>query len=108
MRSEFIITATAKYQVVSNGLLVEETDLGDGPPLTHWKQSVPIASWPNAIGVAQFSFRNFATLAGIPLHTWVYHQERDNGVTVFNKPAVHPRSRALGPTRVVQRRSGAI
>jgi aminopeptidase N len=40
-----------------------------------------------AIGVAQFSFRNFATLADIPLQTWVYHQERENGITVFDKPA---------------------
>lgn len=86
--SEFIITAPAKYQVVSNGLLVEQTDLGDSRRVTHWKQSVPIASWLNAIGVAQFSFRNFATLSGIPLQTWVYHQERDNGITVFDKPAL--------------------
>ncbi len=53
--SEFTITAPARYQVVSNGLLLEETDLGNGQRLTHWKQSVPIASWLNAIGVAQFS-----------------------------------------------------
>jgi aminopeptidase N len=33
--SEFIITAPAKYQVVANGLLQEETDLGDGRRLTH-------------------------------------------------------------------------
>src|SRR5687768_1478879 len=39
--SEFIVTAPSKYQVVANGLLVEETDLGDGRRRTHWKQSVP-------------------------------------------------------------------
>ena len=42
---EFIVTAPAHYQVVANGLLVEELDLGDGQRRTHWKQSVPIASW---------------------------------------------------------------
>ena len=41
--SEFIVTTGAKYQVVANGLLQEETDLGDGRRRTHWKQSVPIA-----------------------------------------------------------------
>jgi aminopeptidase N len=86
--SEFVVIAPAKYQVVSNGLLVEETDLGDGRRATHWKQSLPIASWLNAIGVAQFSFRQFATIANIPLQTWVYHQERDNGVFVFDQPAI--------------------
>src|SRR5579862_4943365 len=55
--SEFLITAPVKYQVVANGLLQEERDLGDGTRLTHWKQSVPISSWLNAVGVAQFSAR---------------------------------------------------
>ena len=53
--SEFIVTAPAKFQVVANGLLLEETDLGDGRRRTHWKQSVPIASWLNALGVEQFA-----------------------------------------------------
>jgi aminopeptidase N len=86
--SEFIVTAPAQYQVVSNGLLQEEMDLGNGQRLTHWKQSVPIASWLNAIGVAQFSSRHFAIIAGIPLQTWVYSQERENGIVVFDKPTV--------------------
>ena len=77
--SEFIITAPAKYQVVANGLLIEKTDLGDGRRLTHWKQSVPIASWLNAVGVAQFAVRNFDKTHGIRLETWVYHQDRDAG-----------------------------
>ena len=86
--SEFLITAPVKYQVVSNGLLLEETDLGNGQRLTHWKQSVPIASWLNAIGVAQFSARRFSTVANISLQTWVYHQERDNGIVVFDAPTI--------------------
>src|SRR5215467_4867985 len=47
--SEFIITAPAKYQVVANGLLQEQKDLEGGRRLTHWKESIPIASWLNAI-----------------------------------------------------------
>ncbi|MBZ5619305.1 MAG: M1 family metallopeptidase [Acidobacteriia bacterium] len=84
--SEFWITAPAKYQVVANGLLEEETDLGDGNRLTHWKQSVPIASWLNAIGVAQFASRHFGTAAGVPLETWVFHQDRDPGIVTFEVP----------------------
>ncbi len=84
--SEFIVTAPAKYQVVANGLLQEETDLGDGRRRTHWKQSVPIASWLNAIGVAQFASRHFGAVFGIPLQTWVFHQDRDNGILTFEGP----------------------
>src|SRR5947207_2084046 len=53
--SEFIVTAPAKYQVVANGLLQEETDLGDGRRRTHWKESVPIATWLNAICFVLFA-----------------------------------------------------
>lgn len=84
--SEFLITAPVKYQVVANGLLQEETDLGDGRRLTHWKQSVPIASWLNAIGVAQFASRHFGAVQGIPLQTWVFHQDRNPGMVAFETP----------------------
>jgi aminopeptidase N len=83
--SEFIITAPARYQVVANGLLQEETDLGDGRRLTHWKQSAPIASWLNAVGVAQFSVHHAGLVKGVPLQTWVYHQDRDAGIAAFEE-----------------------
>ena len=85
--SEFIVTAPAKYQVVANGLLVEETDLGDGRRRTHWKQSVPIASWLNALGVEQFAVFHVGSVKGIELQTWVAHQDADAGRIYFEKPA---------------------
>ena len=98
--SEFLVTAPSKYQVVANGLLQEESDLGDGRRLTHWKQSVPIASWLNNIGVAQFATRHFASAAGVPLQTWVFHQDRDNGIITFEEPmrqAIEFFSNFIGP-----------
>jgi len=53
--SEFLVTAPDRLQVVSNGRLVEETDLGGGFQLTHWHQSVPIAPWLYVIGAAEFA-----------------------------------------------------
>jgi aminopeptidase N len=85
--SEFFITAPARYQVVSNGLLQEETDLGDGRRLTHWKQSVPIAPWLIALGVAQFTAHHAGTVRGIPMETWVFHQDRDAVVPALEDPA---------------------
>ena len=84
--SEFVVTAPAHYQVVANGLLQEETDLGDGQRLTHWKQSIPIPSWLNALGVARFASRHFGSIHGIPLQTWVFHQDRDEGIATFEVP----------------------
>ena len=62
--SEFIVTAPSKYQVVANGLLQEELDLGDGRRRSHWKQSVPIATWLNNIGVAEFASSPFRRRRG--------------------------------------------
>lgn len=98
--SEFIITAPSKYQVIANGLLQEETDLGDGRRLTHWKQSVPIASWLNAIGVAQFSVHHDGLVKGVPHQTWVYHQERETGPAWFelkSRQAMEFFSEHIGP-----------
>ena len=85
--SEFIVTAPSKYQVVANGLLIEEADLGDGRRRTHWKQSVPISSWLNAIGVAQFSVHHAGLINGAPLQTWAYHQDSVRGPATFELPA---------------------
>lgn len=98
--SEFIVTAPVKYQVVANGLLQEETDLGDGRRLTHWKQSVPIASWLNALGVAQFAVHHDGLVRGVPHQTWVYHQERTLGPAWFetkSRQALEFFSDRIGP-----------
>ncbi len=81
-----VVTAPAHYQVVSNGLLVEETDLGDGRRLTVWKQSVPIATWLYTLGVAQFAVQRLADFDGKPVQTWVYRQDRDDGFYDFAIP----------------------
>lgn len=84
--SEFIVTAPAHYQVVSNGLLIEETDLGNGFRLTHWKQSVPIAAWLYVLGVARFAVQAAGTFDHKPIQTWVYYQDRDAGFYDFAAP----------------------
>jgi aminopeptidase N len=86
--SEFRVTAPDHYQVVSNGLLVEETDLGDGRRLTCWRQSVPIAPWLYVLGVARFAVEHRPAWQGLPIETWVYPQDRDQGFTAFAEPTV--------------------
>jgi aminopeptidase N len=87
--SEMIVTAPSHYQVVSNGLLVESTDLEDGMRLSHWKQSVPIASWLYVLGVAQFAIQEVGTFDGKSIQTWVYRQDRDAGFYDFAVPTEH-------------------
>ncbi len=84
--NEFIVTAPSHYQVVSNGVRVEETDLGDGTRLTHWRQSVPIATWLYVLGVARFAVQHVDDFEGRPIQTWVYSQDRDAGFHDFSVP----------------------
>lgn len=80
---EFVVTAPAHYQVVANGLLVEELDVPDGLRRTHWKQSVPIASWLYALGVARFSVHHYGVVRGIPQQVWVFPQNRERAYELF-------------------------
>ena len=87
--SEFVVTAPDHYQVVSNGLIVEETDLADGRRRTHWRQSVPISPWLFTLGVARFAVQHLDDFDGRPIQTWVYHQDRDAGFHDFAVPTRH-------------------
>ncbi len=85
-RSQMVVTAPNHYQVISNGLLVEESDLGDGTRLTHWRQAVPIATWLNVVGIAEFAVQSLADFDGKPIQTWVYPQDREAGFFDFAVP----------------------
>ena len=84
--SEFIVKAPSKYKVVSNGLLLEESNLDHDIKLTHWKQSVPVSSWLFVLGVAEFAVQYVSTFNGKSIETWVYPKDRDNGFHDFAKP----------------------
>ena len=80
---EMMVTAPAHYQVVSNGVLIEESDRPNQMRLTHWRQSVPIASWLYTLGVARFTSHHAGMAGGTPVQTWVFPQDRENGVRLF-------------------------
>jgi aminopeptidase N len=84
--TEMFVNAPSHYQVVSNGVLVEETDLGDKRRLTHWRQNVPMATWLNVLGVARFAVDHRPAWRGVPIETWVYAKDRDNGFKLFSNP----------------------
>jgi aminopeptidase N len=84
--AEMVVTAPAHYQVVSNGLLIEQTDLPGSRRRTHWRQSVPIAPWLYVLGVARFAVQHVDTFQGKAIQTWVYAQDRDKGFYDFAVP----------------------
>jgi aminopeptidase N len=97
---EMVITAPSRWQVVSNGVLVEETDLPGDRRRTHWRQSVPIASWLFALGVARFSAHHAGSVDGVPVQTWSFPQDAAAARTLFEETtrrAMHFFSERIGP-----------
>ncbi len=84
--SEFIVKAPAHYQVITNGLLLEETNLDSTTKLTHWKQSIPVSSWLYVLGVAEFAVQYVDSFDGKSIQTWVYGKDRDAGFYDFAEP----------------------
>jgi aminopeptidase N len=77
---EFIVTAPDHYQVISNGIQIEETNLDKNKKLTHWKEDIAIPTKIMVIGVAPFAAVNVGSYNNIPVSAWVYPQNKDKGV----------------------------
>ncbi|KAA9036098.1 M1 family metallopeptidase [Ginsengibacter hankyongi] len=84
--SEFKVIAPSHYKVISNGLLLEESNLDSATRLTHWKQSVPISCWLYVLGVADFAVQYVGDVYGKSIQTWIYPKDRDAGFYDFAVP----------------------
>jgi aminopeptidase N len=76
---DWIVTAPSHYQVIGNGALIEETNLNDQLTLTHWRSQVQLPTKVMVIGVARFATQKAGEIAGVPVSSWVYPQDRENG-----------------------------
>ncbi len=90
---EFIVTAPAHYQVVSNGRLVEESYLlpnshpRDRYKLTHWAISQPIPTKVMVFGAARFAVQYPPQSQSITIENWVYPEDREVGFDRFTPTA---------------------
>ncbi|WLT30518.1 M1 family metallopeptidase [Geothrix sp. PMB-07] len=85
--AEMIVTAPAQHQVVSNGLLVETTDLPGAKRRTHWKQDQPLPVWLYTLGLGSFAVHHAAPIGSLALESWVFPQERDSAWQALEEPA---------------------
>jgi aminopeptidase N len=84
---ELIVTTKAEYQVVSNGVIVEQVDLAGGLRRTHWKQDVPISPWLYSVGIARFVVKQGISVRGVPLSFWVFPQDSEKGMAAVTRDA---------------------
>lgn len=76
---DFIITAPEHFQVVSNGIQVEETSLGNGKKLTHYRETTPLPTKVMVIGAADFAVQLAGIVSCIPVYSWLYPEDKDKG-----------------------------
>jgi aminopeptidase N len=81
---EFIITAPDRYKVVANGSLIEESDLIGEMSLTHWSESVPIATKVMTFGAAMFAVKLSGIVNNIPVWSWVFPENRSEGFSDYS------------------------
>jgi aminopeptidase N len=76
---DFIVIAPQHYEVIANGVRIEESYLTKNQKLTHYKEETPIATKVMVVGVARFAIQQAAVINSIPVESWVYPQNREAG-----------------------------
>lgn len=76
---DFVVTAPAHYQVISNGIKIEDTMLNSQQRRTHYAESTPLSTKIMVIGVANFAIQESGTVNNIAVSSWVYPEEKDKG-----------------------------
>lgn len=76
---EFVVIAPDHFEVISNGLKTEESNLSNHLKLTHYREDVPLPVKVMVIGLADFAVDHVADVAGIPVESWVYPEDKKSG-----------------------------
>ena len=77
---EFLVTAPEQYQVVSNGIQIEETSLSGHKKFTHWREDIALPTKVMVIGVAAFALQHAGFVNNcIPVSSWVFPENADKG-----------------------------
>ncbi len=76
--AEFVVHAPGHYKIVSIGTRIGESR-EDGRINSNWKCEVPLSTKMMVIGVSPFAVQDLKSASGIPVSSWVYPQNRDEG-----------------------------
>lgn len=76
---DFIVTAPEHYQVIANGLQVEENNLPGHLKQTHWRETVDLPAKVMVIGAADFAVNYAGDVDCVPVYSWVYPENKETG-----------------------------
>ena len=80
---DFIVTAPDHYQVVSNGLKIDEKTLPDNMKLTRWSEKAQCPTKVMVIGVAEFAIDHTGDVNNIPVYSYVFPENKGKGFTSY-------------------------
>ena len=80
---DFMVTAPDHYQVVANGLKVDEKALPDDLKLTHWSEKAQCPTKVMVIGVADFAIDHTGDVNKIPVYAYVFLENKDKGFASY-------------------------
>lgn len=80
---EFIVTAPDHYQVIANGVLVEESNLSDHLKLSHWKEDMVLPTKVMVIALADFAVQLSGNIDCISVSSWVFPDNKDSGFAQY-------------------------
>jgi aminopeptidase N len=75
----FTVIAPDHYQVISNGLMKEETNLPNHTKLTQYEESVELPTKVMVIGLADFAVQHSGDVDCVPVYSWIYPEDRTKG-----------------------------
>ena len=76
---DFFVSAPVHYQVVANGIQVEETNINSKYKLTHWSQATEIPMKVMCVGISEFAVNYTGDVNNIPVYSWVFPENRLEG-----------------------------
>jgi aminopeptidase N len=80
---EFVVSAPDHYDVVAVGKKSAEIQ-ANGRTTTHWSTSVPLSTKLMVIGVSPFAVQEMQSSSGVPVSSWVYPQNREDGFSDYS------------------------
>ena len=76
---DFIVKAPNHYQVIANGTLIEEVEINEQIKQFHYASKKPLPTYVMVVGIAKFAIQNLGVFNKIPLSSWVYPQNKEEG-----------------------------
>jgi len=111
---DFYITIPDTLVAVSNGLLAETIQNGNGTATFHWQERYPIANYLIFLAVSKYAYRedSYTGLKGenMPIQFWIFPDQVESAMTTLSmtKDMIHFFSTVFGEYPFIKEKYGTV